>query len=57
MNVVVSCSDAVDTGAVIDLYRANGWSSANRPGALLAALGNSHSLVAARADQRLSRGL
>ena len=53
MNVVVSSSDAIDTDEVIDLYRANGWSSADRPTELLAALRNSHSLVTARVDQRL----
>ena len=53
MNVVVSSNDAIDTDEVIDLYRANGWSSADRPVELLAALRNSHSLVTARVDQRL----
>ncbi len=53
MNVVVSGSDAVDTGEVIDLYRANGWSSADRPAELLAALRHSHSLFTARVEQRL----
>lgn len=53
MNVVVSSSDAIDADEVIDLYRANGWSSADRPVELLAALRNSHSLVTARVDQRL----
>ena len=53
MNVVVSASDAIETDEVIDLYRANGWSSADRPVELLAALRNSHSLVTARVDQRL----
>ena len=54
MNVVVSASDAIETDEVIDLYRANGWSSADRPTELLAALRNSHSLVTARVDQRLA---
>lgn len=53
MNIVVSGSDAVETGEVIDLYRANGWSSAERPTELLAALRNSHSLVTARVEHRL----
>ena len=53
MNVVVSGSDAINTDEVIHLYQANGWSSAERPTELLAALRNSHSLVTARVEQKL----
>jgi len=38
---------------VIALYKANKWSSANKPKELLAALQNSHTLVVARIDERL----
>jgi hypothetical protein len=38
---------------VLDLYRANGWSAAQKPGQLMAALKESHSLVTARAAGRL----
>jgi GNAT superfamily N-acetyltransferase len=38
---------------VLRLYRANAWSSANKPEALMAGLAGSHSLVSAWADQTL----
>jgi len=38
---------------VIALYRANDWSSANKPELLLNALKNSHSLVSAWEDDKL----
>jgi len=38
---------------VISLYRANEWSSAERPKKLMAALQNAHTLVVARKDGRL----
>src|SRR5216117_4135614 len=48
-------SDSRDLPAdeVIALYRANGWSSANRPRELLAALAGSHALVTAWHGARL----
>ena len=55
MNVVVSGSDAINTDEVIDLYQANGWSSAERPTELLAALRNSHSLVTASTSRSSPR--
>lgn len=53
MNVVVSLEDAIDQDEVIELYRANGWSSADKPIELMAALRGSHSLVTARVEGRL----
>lgn len=53
MQFVISLSDKIDTNEVIDLYKANGWSSAEKPRELLAALRNSHSLVTARVSARL----
>lgn len=38
---------------VIDLYEANGWSSADKPRQLMAALEASHSLVSAWCEDRL----
>ena len=51
--VAVSLSDGIETGEVIEIYRANGWSSAEKPVELLAALRNSHSLATARIGGRL----
>ncbi len=48
MNLVVSLSDAIEEGEVLALYRANAWSSAEKPVELLSALRGSHSLVTAR---------
>ncbi len=51
--VVVSLCDEIETGEVVEIYRANGWSSAEKPVELMAALRNSHSLVTARIGGRL----
>ena len=46
-------SNDVSKDAVLDLYRANNWSSANKPDELHQALLNSHSLVTAWDGDRL----
>ncbi|WP_208640050.1 GNAT family N-acetyltransferase [Massilia violaceinigra] len=46
----ISLDDQIGDAEVIALYRANAWSSADKPEQLLAALRNSHSLVTARED-------
>lgn len=46
-------SQELSQDAVLDLYRANNWSSASKPGQLLQALLNSHSLVTAWDGERL----
>lgn len=51
--VVISAHDTLEQAEVVRLYRANGWSSADKPVQLLAALRGSHSLVTARMDGRL----
>ena len=51
--ITVSLSDAIETDEVISLYRANAWSSAEKPAQLLAALRNSHALVTARIEDKL----
>jgi len=38
---------------ILAVYRANGWSSAEKPGELLAALANSHTVVTAWVEDRL----
>lgn len=53
MDVVINSGDQITTEEVIALYKANEWSSANKPEQLLAALRNSHSLVTARIDNQL----
>ncbi len=45
--------DTLEQSEVIALYRANEWSSAEKPEQLLAALRNSHSLVTARLNGHL----
>jgi len=49
----ISLTDTIAEPEVIALYRANHWSSADKPEQLLGALGNSHCLVTARVDGRL----
>ena len=45
MPLEISLSDPINTEEVLDLYRANQWSSAGRPNELLAPLRNWHRLV------------
>jgi hypothetical protein len=52
-NPEVSMTDTIALEEVLDLYRANGWSAAQKPSQLMAALKESHSLVTARASGRL----
>jgi GNAT superfamily N-acetyltransferase len=53
MPATLSTTDSIDEQEVVALYRANGWSSADKPQQLLPALRNSHCLVTARDDGRL----
>ena len=53
MNIEVSFDRDINEGEVISLYKANGWSSADKPVELIAALTNSHSLVTAKVNGRL----
>lgn len=50
---IVSLDGSVDSDEVVELYLANGWSSASKPKELLSALRGSHSLATARLDGRL----
>jgi ribosomal protein S18 acetylase RimI-like enzyme len=54
MPVAVSMNDPIEADEVLDLYRANHWSSAEKPRELMLALRNSHSVVTARVDGRLA---
>lgn len=53
LQIEISLTDSIDTEEVLRLYRANEWSSAEKPDQLMAALRNSHSLVTARASGEL----
>lgn len=53
MQAEIKLNDTIENNEVIDLYRNNRWSSAEKPNELLAALRNSHSLVTARIDSKL----
>ena len=48
MEIKISTSDSILEDEVINIYRANEWSSAEKPKELLSALNNSHTLVTAR---------
>lgn len=53
MTIQISLSDSINETEVVALYRANGWSSAEKPNELLPALRNAHSLVTARKSGQL----
>lgn len=48
MEIEISTNDSINENEGIAIYKANAWSSAEKPKELLAALNNSHSLVTAR---------
>jgi len=50
---VISSTDTIEATEVISLYRAVGWSAADKPVQLLAGLRGSHTLVTARVAGRL----
>ncbi|WP_440876765.1 GNAT family N-acetyltransferase [Thalassotalea sp. PLHSN55] len=53
MNIEVSFDQSINQEEVVSLYRANKWSSADKPTQLIAGLINSHSLVTARENGKL----
>lgn len=53
MNVTVRLNGDIEQREVIELYRANNWSAADKPEKLMAALRHSHSVVTARVTGRL----
>ncbi|TVO59035.1 MAG: GNAT family N-acetyltransferase [Denitromonas halophila] len=53
MPLDIALNRPVKANEVLALYRANKWSAADKPEALMAALRASHSLVTARVDGRL----
>ena len=53
MSIVISTEDQIKLEEVLAIYRANEWSSADKPEQLMAALRNSETLVTARKDGTL----
>jgi GNAT superfamily N-acetyltransferase len=53
MEIKISTNDSITEAEVINIYKANEWSSAEKPKELLAALNSSHSLVTARVSGEL----
>lgn len=53
MEVSVKISKDIEVAEVVELYQANGWSSAEVPDKLIPALLNSDTLVTARLDGKL----
>ncbi len=53
MELEISLEDNIGTTEVIELYKANGWSSAEKPEKLIPALKKSDSLVTARISGKL----
>ncbi|MCG7981501.1 MAG: GNAT family N-acetyltransferase [Candidatus Thiodiazotropha lotti] len=53
MKLKIEINGEIEKEEVVAVYRANGWSSAEKPDKLLAALRHSDNLVTARIDGRL----
>ena len=53
MELELSLEGDIETDEVIALYKANGWSSAEKPEKLMPALNNSDALVTARISGKL----
>jgi len=53
MDIQISLNDQIEDEEVLRIYKANKWSSAEKPEQLLSALRGSHSLVTARLSGRL----
>ncbi len=52
-DVKISLEDTLETEEILEIYRLNHWSSADKPNRLMVALRNSHSLVTARISGKL----
>ena len=53
MELELSLEDSIETDEVIELYKTNDWSSAEKPEKLIPALKNSDALVTARISGKL----
>lgn len=52
-NIDISAEDKIQTKEVVEIYKANNWSSAKKPERLMSALRNSDALVTARISGKL----
>ncbi|WP_293947306.1 MULTISPECIES: GNAT family N-acetyltransferase [unclassified Sphingobacterium] len=53
MNITISNTRNIKIDDILKLYRANGWSAANKPSELYQALMNSHTLISAWREETL----
>ncbi len=53
MNLEISLENDIETDEVIEIYKANNWSSAKKPELLIPAFRNSDSIVTARISGKL----
>jgi GNAT superfamily N-acetyltransferase len=53
MKIKLSERKQIDRDKILNLYRQNKWSSADKPDALLNALGNSHTVISAWDEEKL----
>lgn len=53
MDLIISETRNIDKEKILELYRANQWSAAEKPDELFRALINSHTLVSAWVDEEL----
>ena len=53
MNITITSNTPIEEDEIVKLYKANKWSSAEKPKELLAALRGSHTLIVARVDKKL----
>lgn len=53
MNIKIELNSHIDEAEVIEIYRANEWSSADKPNQLVSGLRSSHTLVTARINDKL----
>ncbi len=53
MEIIISETQITDINKIIELYKANAWSLAEKPNKLYKALTNSHSLITAWIDDKL----
>ncbi|GLR19096.1 GNAT family N-acetyltransferase [Portibacter lacus] len=53
MNITISETRDIDVHQIIELYKANQWSAAEKPDVLFKGLMNSHSLISAWEEKRL----
>jgi GNAT superfamily N-acetyltransferase len=53
MDVTIETNGQIEEAEVLEIYEANGWSSAHKPEKLIPALLNSDTLVTARFDGKL----